>query len=157
MATSGGAGTRQTGGGFLEYMTNARAKSGRGLQAIDKAIGTPQPSANAGAAPETTPQAAPAPTQPEPQPGPISAGNPPMTMTGPEVTEAQPPALRLLDQDRFYRDMGRLPTAADLAANQFAVRFRQQNGRAPTKEEVVANIYRRPDKLPQVSQDFSIG
>lgn len=155
MATNtGGAGTRQTGGGFLEYMTNARARSGRGLQAIDKAIGVDQPSANAGIPAQTTPQAA---TPADTTPAAPTAGNPPLTTSGPEVTEAQPPALRLLDQDRFYRDMGHLPTAADLAATQFATNFRRQMGRAPTKAEVVAHIYRRPDKLPQVTQDFSVG
>jgi hypothetical protein len=144
---SNGTGQRPGGSSFLKYMVDQGAN--RGLQQIDKALGTPMPNANAGAPPKETPAAssvAPPPT----------AGNPSMTMNKPEMTETQPPPLRLLDQDRYYRDMGRLPTAADLAASQFATRFRATEGRPPTRKEVMAHMYRRPDVLAQVSQDFEV-
>jgi hypothetical protein len=146
---SNGTGQRPGSSSFLEYMTNQRAKSGRGLQALDAAIGATLPKANAGAGIQQTP-AAPA-VVPSP-----TASEPPLT-NGPEMVQTQPDGLKLLDQDKFYRDMGRLPTAADLAASQFAVNFRTQQGRSPTKAEVVAHLYRRPDLLPQVSSDYKVG
>lgn len=142
---SNGTGQRPGNSSFLTYQVGQRAKSGRGLQEIDNAIGTPMPSANAGAPPKTTPDA---PAMPE---------QPPMTLNGPEMTDVQPPPLRLLDADRFYRDMGRLPTAADLAAGQFAARFKAAEGRSPTRAEVMAHMYRRPDVLAQVSKDYEVG
>ena len=146
---SNGAGQRPGSSSFLSYMVNQRAKAGRGLQEIDNAIGAPQPNPNAGAGVQTTPQA---PTMPEAP----AAQNPPTTLGAPQLLETQPPPLRLLDTDRYYRAYGRLPTAAELAANEFATRFREQEGRAPTKQEVVAHLYRRPEKLPQVTEDFTV-
>jgi hypothetical protein len=143
---SNGTGQRPGQSSFLTYMVGQRAKAGRGLQEIDNAIGTPQPSANAGAAPVATPETPIAP----------AAANPPLTLNSAEMVETQPSALRLIDADRYYRDMGRLPTAADLAASNFAAAFRAREGRAPTKREVIAHLYRRPDTLPQVSQDFKV-
>lgn len=146
--SSNGTGQRPGSSSFLEYQVGQTARSGRGLQKIDKAIGAPMPSANANAGAQTTPDA-----QIMPAP---AASNPPLTLNGPEMVETQTPALRLLDQDRYYREMGRLPTAAELAANDFSKTFRNQQGRAPTKAEVVAHLYRRPELLPQISQDFEV-
>ena len=84
------------------------------------------------------------------------ANNPPMTLDGAELIETQPSPLRLQDTDRFYRDNGHLPTAAELASSQFARRFAAREGRAPTKKEVIAHLYRRPEKLPQSTQDFEV-
>lgn len=147
---SNGTGQRPGNSSFLTYMVGQRAKSGQGLQEIDNAIGTPMPNANAGATPVQTPET------PAVQ-GPAVREQPPMTLNGPEMTSVQPPPLQLLDQDRFYRDMGRLPTAADLASMQFASRFKAAEGRSPTRQEVIAHMYRRPDLLEQVSKDYEVG
>jgi hypothetical protein len=149
---SNGTGQRPGDSSFLQYQVGQRAKSGRGLQQIDNAIGTPMPNANAGAGVQKTPDS----VMPPPAAVP-AASSPPLTLNGPEMVETQPGPLRLLDQDRYYRDNGHLPTAADLAAGAFAKTFQATQGRAPTKDEVVAHLYRRPDQIPQASQDFTTG
>ena len=142
-----GTGQRPGNSSFLAYMVGQRAKAGQGLQELDKAIGTPMDSANAGVDPQVIPaEQATAP----------AANNPPLTLDGPEMVETQPPPIRLLDADRYYRDMGRLPTATDLAATQFAQNFKASQGRTPTRAEVMAHLYRRPEMLNQVSQDFEV-
>ncbi len=153
---SNGTGQRPGSSSFLTYMVGQRAKAGRGLQEIDNAIGTPIPNANANAGKQQTPDAVVPPdaTQAQP-PEPPAASNPPLTLNGPEMTETQPGVLSLNDTDRFYRDNGRLPLAADLAAQSFEKQFREQSGRPPTKAEMIAHLYRSPELLPQVSQDYT--
>jgi hypothetical protein len=148
---SNGTGQRPGNSSFLTYQVGQRAKTS---QTVD-------PVTSAGASPVTAQDIVVATTPPAQQE--TSAAEPstitqrqPLTLDGPEMVRTQPSPLRLSDPDRFYRNMGRLPTAADLAAAQFATQFRAAEGRAATRPEVMAHMYRRPDLLPQVSKDYEV-
>ena len=148
----------RSGGGdsFLTYMLGQRTRAGQGIEALDRALGADkaaksQQTTGAGPAGNAAASAAPAP------PPPPVPEEQPLFSNAPNMVRPQPKLNVLGDLDRMYRMMGRMPTAAETAVQQFQQSFRAGTGRAPTREETLAQLFRQPERAIQETRDFTVG